>query len=175
MPTLITQEDEILSRLATIELHQGELKFSAGHFMIYPDNRRESLHGHDYQVSVAFHTLIQNNGMCFDIRNYKQRLHQLCAEVDYRFILPSKSDYLRIEDAGDKWVAHVHGQSLPFLKTDAVVLPITNATLEELSYWVLQQLIQNPDEIKNHNIQGIDVRVFNGRGEAGLSTWKTTA
>lgn len=164
-----------MSRIATIELHKEELKFSAGHFMIYSDNERESMHGHDYQIGVAFHTEIQRNGMCFDVRLYKRRLTELCAFLDYRFILPSQSDFLQIEDAGDKWLAKLGLQILPFLKTDAVVLPISNVTLEELSYWVLQQLTQNSSELTQHSILGIDVRVYNGRGEAGVAKWVVNA
>lgn len=160
-----------MSRIAVVELHKEEMKFSAGHFMILSSTLRESTHGHDYQVSAAFHTIIKSNGMSFDCRDYKQRILQLCKSLDYRFMLPSQSDFLRLEDAGDKWITHFDKETLSFLKKDSVVLPICNITLEELSYWFLQQLTKNEPELKEHLIIGITIKVFNGRGESGASSW----
>jgi 6-pyruvoyltetrahydropterin/6-carboxytetrahydropterin synthase len=161
-----------VSRFATVELHKEELKFSAGHFMIFSATQRENMHGHDYQVSVAFDCTVGGNGMSFDCRHYKQRVLKLCQQLDYRFILPSQSDYLRLEETADKWLAHVCNEVLPFLKKDAIVLPISNATLEELSNWFLHQLTVNAIELVEHQIHAITVRVFNGRGESGASYWR---
>lgn len=160
-----------MTRSAIIEIHKDELKFSAGHFMLLSDKERESMHGHDYQVNVAFNTLITHNGMAFDCRLYKQRLVKLCQSLDYHFILPSLSEYMRIEETNDTWKAYFDNQTLSFAKKDVVVLPIVNVTLEELSYWFLQQLTENPVELQNHHIQGLTVRVFNGRGESGTAMW----
>lgn len=160
-----------MSRLAIVELHKEELKFSAGHFMLFSATERESMHGHDYQLNVAFHTYITHNGMAFDCRDYKKKLLALCQMLDYHFLLPSQSDYLRLEDGGDHWIGHLQNQTLSFLKKDTVILPISNVTLEELSNWFLQQLTQHPDELKSHHIQSIMVKVFNGRGESGATQW----
>ncbi len=163
-----------MSRLAIIELHKEELKFSAGHFMLFSATEREKMHGHDYMISAAFHTLIKSNGMAFDCREYKQKLAKFCQLLDYQFILPGQSDFMRLEDTGDRWIAYFGQETFSFLKKDVVVLPISNVTLEELSYWLLQQLTQNEQELKKHCIQGIALKVFNGRGESGAANWGKT-
>ncbi|MDR3478974.1 MAG: 6-carboxytetrahydropterin synthase [Gammaproteobacteria bacterium] len=160
-----------MSRFAIIEIDKEELKFSAGHFMILSATQRESLHGHDYQVSVALHAHIQQNGMAFDCRYYKQKLLALCKTLDYRFLLPNASDFLTIEESGEHWVCRLSTEQLTFLKKDSIVLPICNATLEELSYWFLQQLTADQIELKEHGIESITLKVHNGRGEAGASQW----
>jgi 6-pyruvoyltetrahydropterin/6-carboxytetrahydropterin synthase len=162
-----------VARSAIVELHKEELKFSAGHFMLLSATEREGMHGHDYQINVAFNCLITHNGMAFDCRLYKQRLLALCQTLDYRFLLPGQSDYMRVEDQGDAWAAYFGEQTMSFLKQDTVVLPICNVTLEELSHWFLEQLIVNQEELQEHQIQGITVRIFNGRGESGASSWET--
>lgn len=159
-------------RLSVIEIHKEELKFSAGHFMIFADSERESMHGHDYQVHAAFNTLIEHNGMAFDCRVYKQKLLKLCQGLDYRFLLPGQSDYLHLEDAGTTWIAAIRQEKIIFPKKDIVVLPLCNITLEELSFWFLQQLLQDPDALDKDNIFGIVIKVFNGRGESGATEWK---
>jgi len=159
-------------RSAIIELHKEELKFSAGHFMLLSAKERETMHGHDYQIHVTFHTLIQQNGMAFDCRLYKQQLQHICETLDYRFILPSQSDYLKIEEKGDQWLVHFGSETIPFLKKDAILLPICNVTLEELSHWFLQQLTQKETELAKNGIEKIILKVFNGRGESGATSWE---
>ena len=160
-----------MGRSAIVELHKEELKFSAGHFMLLSATQRESMHGHDYQIHVAFHTFIEHNGMAFDCRLYKQRLLNICQSLDYRFILPSQSEYLQLCEENDKWIAKFDQQMIPFLKQDAVVLPICNVTLEELSHWFLEQITADQSELTMHHIHGITVKVYNGRGESGSTTW----
>lgn len=161
----------MVGRSAIVELHKDELKFSAGHFMLLSATQRESMHGHDYQIHVAFHTLIVHNGMAFDCRFYKERLLKICQQLDYHFILPGQSQLMQIREEQDKWIVEFAQQTIPFLKQDAVVLPICNVTLEELSNWFLEQITLNQTELQEHNIQGITMKVFNGRGESGSTTW----
>jgi len=165
-----------VGRFAIVELHKDELKFSAGHFMLLSPTSRESMHGHDYQIHVAFHTLIEENGMSFDCRLYKQRLLQICQMLDYRFILPAHSNYLRVREEKDHWIAEFNHEVMSFLKQDAVVLPISNVTLEELSDWFLREITADLRELQAHRIHGVTVKVYNGRGESGSTLWgKMTA
>jgi 6-pyruvoyltetrahydropterin/6-carboxytetrahydropterin synthase len=160
-----------VSRLNIVALHSDELKFSSGHFMIISPDRRETAHGHDYQLSVAIHTLITHNGLSFDCRNFKQKLIKICRSLDYRFLLPTQSEYLSLEETQDSILAHFNDETLTFLKKDSVLLPINNVTLEELSYWFLQQITQDAESLKADQIIGLKVKILNGRGESGTSLW----
>lgn len=162
-----------MSRPAIVEIHKEELGFSAGHFTIFTATDREDLHGHNYSVNTAFHVLLNDNGLAFDYRIYKKKLLALCDKLDRRFLLPSQSKYLTIEETGDMLLAHFGKEKIPFLKRDVVLLPICNVTIEELSNWFLEQLIQNPEELNKHCIQGITVSVYNGPGQSGSTRWGT--
>lgn len=161
-----------MQRIATLEIHKEECSFSAGHFTIFSATERETLHGHNYYVSIAFEIAISHNGLSFDYRDYKKKLDQLCALLNRRLLLPAQSPYLRIEDAGDYWDTYFDGKKMPFLKDDTVILPIANATIEELSYWFLQQLVNNQEQLKHDRIQKLSVRVFNGPGQSGGAHWE---
>ena len=160
-----------MPRLAVIQIHKEELKFSAGHFMIITHEHRETMHGHDYQVQVAFKALILHNGMAFDCRIYKKKLLELCQLIDYHFILPAHSSYLQLTETASQCIAKIGEDTFPFYKKDCIILPICNVTIEELSNWFLQQLLQNTQELAEHQIQEITVTVFNGRGESGSTHW----
>src|SRR4051812_33019918 len=96
----------VVTRLATLQLHREAISFSAGHFTILSPTERETLHGHNYSVSATFQVLLHENGMSFDYRYYKNILASICKKIALRFLLPGKSQYLRIEDAGNLWIAH---------------------------------------------------------------------
>lgn len=160
-----------MTRPATVEIHKDELSFSAGHFTIFSATSREDLHGHNYYVSAEFHVTLNDNGLAFDYRIYKKKLQLLCEQLDRRFLLPAHSQFLTLHDHGDMWFAHFSDEKIPFLKRDVVILPICNVTIEELSHWFLQQITQDVDELTQHHIQQITLKVFNGPGQSGGACW----
>ena len=158
-------------RFANLEIHKGEFSFSAGHFTIFSATEREQLHGHNYQVSIAFNIKIEHNGLSFDYRHYKKKIFALCDALDRHFLLPNASPYLKLEEDGDYWIAHFNHKKIPFLKEDVVILPLTNITIEELSHWFLQKILEDQSEFSSHGIHGITVKVFNGPGQSGGASW----
>ena len=160
-----------MSRLASLEIHKEEFSFSAGHFTIFSATEREQMHGHNYYVSIAFNKAIQHNGLSFDYRYYKKKMLNLCNQLDRYFLLPSKSPYLQLEDHNDYWIAHFNQKKLFFLKEDTIILPLTNITIEELSYWFLQKILEDQAQIEQHGISHMTVKVYNGPGQSGGASW----
>lgn len=160
-----------VTRKSIVEIHKDEISFSAGHFTIFGATEREDMHGHNYNVSVALHTILADNGLSFDYRFYKNILLNLSKQLDRRFLLPAHSPFLTLKEAGNLWLAHYNHEDIPFLKRDVIILPITNITIEELSQWFLQQLIEDQEQIKNHHIHAITVKVYNGPGQSGAASW----
>ncbi|HEX2549882.1 MAG TPA: 6-carboxytetrahydropterin synthase [Gammaproteobacteria bacterium] len=157
---------------AIVALHNEEHSFSAGHFTIFSETDREDLHGHNYYVHVSFTVTLNHNGMAFDYRIYKKKLQILCDSLDRKFLLPQYSPYLSLEDKGNMWLAHFNHEPISFLKRDAMILPITNITIEELSHWFLQQLTQDFAELTCNSIAEITVKVFNGPGQSSAANFK---
>ncbi len=165
------KEERNVPRNAILEIHKDELQFSAGHFTIFSATERENIHGHNFNVNVEFHFVLAPNGISFDYRFYRSKLSKLCEQLHLRFLAPEHSPFLKIEDAGDCWFLHFNNEKIPFLKRDLMILPVANVTIEELSYWFLQQLLQQPNELDNHGIHKLIVRVFNAPGQSGAAEW----
>lgn len=159
----------VVSRIAIVDIHAEENSFSAGHFTIFSASEREDLHGHNYRVAVSIQVELHDNGLAFDYRVYKNKLKELCQQLDRRFLLPSQSQYLKIEDRDDMWIGHFNDEKIPFLKRDVLILPICNVTIEELSHWFLTQLTDNKEELARHGIQHMTVKVFNGPDQSGAA------
>jgi len=164
-----------VARVASLEIHKDELAFSAGHFTIFSATEREQLHGHNYNVSLCIDLTIHENGLSFDYRHYKNKLQVLCDEIDNYFLLPANSPYLKIEDTGEYLMAEFNQKKIPFLKEDVKVLPVTNVTIEELANWLLQNITTNLDELNQHGIHGLTLKVFNGPGQSGGARWEKSA
>jgi 6-pyruvoyltetrahydropterin/6-carboxytetrahydropterin synthase len=169
------------SRLSTIELFKEEMKFSAGHFTIFPPNDevnglpiRENLHGHNYNLYASFTTLIsdENLGLSYDYRFYKEKLYNLCQQLNETVILPGNCKYLSIFDKEKYYHIHFNDEIIIFLKRDVTILPLTNVTVEELSYWYLNQLLFDKNELDKNQITEITMKVFSGPGQSGSACWK---
>lgn len=152
--------------VVTIRLAKENMKFSAAHFTIFNATERERLHGHNFRVEANIEARMLGNGMCFDYGIYKDRIVALCRELNEWTILPTRSPYLRIEDAGEHVYAHFGGERIPFLRGDVLLLPIENATLEEFAHWFLQRLGEDRAALRAHGIAAIEVRVFSGPGQS---------
>lgn len=152
--------------VVTIRLAKENMKFSAAHFTIFNATERERLHGHNFRVEADIEARMLGNGMCFDYGIYKDRIVALCRELNEWTILPTRSRYLRIEDAGEHVYAHFGGERIPFLRGDVLLLPIENATLEEFAHWFLQRLGEDRAALRAHGIAAIEVRVFSGPGQS---------
>ena len=160
-----------MERFATIELSKEYQKFSAAHFTIFSATERERLHGHNYRVSVAIEAPVQDDGLVISYRVFKDKLKQLCEELDEYVHLPALSPYLHIERTGDCYKVGYNGESMLLLCSDTLVLPIRNTTLEEYSYYILERLMA--DELINaHHVRQIEVKVASGPGQWGSSRWQ---
>lgn len=158
--------------LATVELQKESMKFSAGHTTIFSATDREPLHGHMYQVYLGLTTWVEHNGMTFDYRYYKERIHQLCKSLNQTFLMPGLSPYLKYDQDDTYCYFTFNHKKIPFLPEDVTVLPLTNITVEELSRWFVNELIKDRDELNRHRIEKVVVKVFSAPGQSASHEWQ---
>lgn len=163
-------------RLTRLELFKEQMNFSAGHFTIFSATERENMHGHNFFAHVAIESDVAENGMASDYGIYKKAILDLCRSLDHAFLLPTQNSYLRLEEDNQYVYAYFNAdrEKIPFLKRDVKLLPIRNVTLEELSFWFLGELLLL---IKDQSdlVESMEVKIFSGPGQSGLSSWKKSA
>lgn len=164
-----------MEKLTTIDITKEYLHFSAAHFTIFSATERERLHGHNFFVSAAVTAVVQADGMCFNYVELKNSLRELCVGFDEYLLLAGNSPYQQISDHGLNYKVCFADEEMYFLKADTRVLPVANITIEELSYYLLQQLLQDPRYGQNPDIREIVLRVSSGPGQWGSSQWKNPA
>ncbi len=165
---LISLNTEILSR---IELSKQATNFSAAHFTIFSASEREDLHGHNFQVICEVLAPVGRNGLVFDYALLKDALRSLCSRLDEKTILPENSPYLLIE-RDDLYVFAIYNdERIPFLHRDVITLPISNVSVEELSRYILEKLLENKS-IKNQDVREIVIKVSSSPGQSGSAIWR---
>jgi 6-pyruvoyltetrahydropterin/6-carboxytetrahydropterin synthase len=157
--------------MSVIELQKESMKFSAGHTTIFSKTDREPLHGHTYNVYLALTTEVGENGLMFDYRFYKQRIHQLCRELNQIFLMPMHSPYMTYREEGEYYYFLFNGKEMPFLKEDVKLLPVRNITVEELSKWMVDALAEDKEELEKNKITNVTVKVFSAPGQSGSYCW----
>jgi len=157
--------------LTTVELEKESMTFNAGHTTIFSATEREPLHGHYYQVGIAVSTWVTENGMKFDYRYYKKRVGDLCQELNQRFLMPMNSPHLEITEDDAYYYFKFNHKTMPFLKEDIKLMPLTNITIEELSKWFVEQLTKDPQELEDLSIARLTIKVYSAPGQSASYEW----
>ena len=160
-----------MERLTTLYIDKESHKFSAAHYTIFSAIERERLHGHNYSVSARIVAPMGDNGFSADYNVYKTRLATLCDSLDEYMLLAGESPYQQIAEAGSCFRVSYAEEEMLFLQSDTLVLPITNVTVEELSYYLLQQLLLDS---AGEDLREIELCVASGPGQKGCAIWRSS-
>lgn len=161
-----------MKKLTTIEIEKQYLHFSVGHFTIFSATERERLHGHNIRIAVRITGAVDDNGLCFDYAIYKKVLKELCAQYDEYTLIAKHSPYLKITENGDYYDVVHNGINMPLLKSDTLLLPIHNVTIEELAHYLLEQLVGDRDLLDELDIQAMEMRVSSGPDQWASAKWQ---
>jgi 6-pyruvoyltetrahydropterin/6-carboxytetrahydropterin synthase len=124
---------------ASLELARGDMGFSAAHFSIH-HGRSERLHGHNYRVRLRVRGSIGEEGTVVDFSSLKAALRALCAELDERMLVPTRSPRVRVEETADGVSLTEGSRRFLLPRSDVVMLPVVNTTCECLADHLLGAL-----------------------------------
>jgi 6-pyruvoyltetrahydropterin/6-carboxytetrahydropterin synthase len=160
-----------MEQLTTLYIDKESHKFSAAHYTIFSATERERLHGHNYSVSAKIVAPMGANGFSADYNVYKARLARLCTALDEYMLLAGESPYQQITASGACYRVMHADQEMLFLQSDTLVLPIRNATVEEFSRYLLQQLLADS---AGDDLREIELCVSSGPGQKGCASWRSS-
>ena len=125
----------------SIELDKEYFKFSAAHFLIFPDGTAERLHGHNYRVFVEIDAALTRFGLVIDFRMVKPVVRELCDELDEHWLVPGEHPVLEHRARPDG-VTEVRYRERYYAAptADVLVLPINNTSSENLATWLGHEL-----------------------------------
>jgi 6-pyruvoyltetrahydropterin/6-carboxytetrahydropterin synthase len=127
----------------SIEVEKEYLKFSAAHFLIFPDGSAERLHGHNYRVYVELEARLSPFGLVLDFQHIKPLVRELVGELDEHWILPAKHPELKLTHRPDGIVeVRYRERYYAAPAEDVLPLPINNSSAENLAALLAGRLLE---------------------------------
>ncbi len=125
----------------SIELEKQDFKYSAAHFLIFPDGSAERLHGHNYRVFVEVGGELTEFGLVLDFQQVKPIVRELLGELNERFLLPGEHPELEVKQRADG-VVEVRYRERYYAapREDVVILPINNTSSENMAAFLGRRL-----------------------------------
>jgi 6-pyruvoyltetrahydropterin/6-carboxytetrahydropterin synthase len=158
----------------SILIEKEYLKFSAAHFLIFPDGSAERLHGHNYQVTCAVSGPLSRFGLVLDFMEVKPVIRELCDQLDEHWLLPGEHHELAIEEDSDHWDVRYRERHYRAPKEDVIVLPINNTSAENLAAWVGGELKRRlVARFPDVPFEEVEVSVEETSGQRGIWTWRS--
>ena len=124
-----------------IDLQKEAFKFSAAHFLIFPDGTAERLHGHNYRVFVELEAQLSTHGLVMDFKAIKPVVRAICYRLDEHWIVPGEHPVLRWSESGDSIEVRYRERIYRAPREDVLVLPINNTSSENLASWFGRELL----------------------------------
>jgi len=139
----------------TISVACGEAGVvSAAHFLLFPPDGREPLHGHDYRMTLSA-TLDRASGPGLEER-VAAAATRATATLEHRLILAGRPAVGTLERIGDEWVQTLPRETLRFPAADCVVLDNGNSTTEAIAAWIADRIASDPDLVGS-GVRAIEV------------------
>lgn len=159
-----------MERSWSISIAKDYLKFSAAHFLIFPDGSAERLHGHNYKVYVDVHTRLDAHGLVLNFKEIKPVVRALCDELDEHLLIPGEHPELTCEAQPDgQSVIRYRGRRYSVPTDEVIVLPISNTSAENLAGWLADQLVARiRAKFDAVDLQRLEVGVEETPGQRGV-------
>ncbi len=158
-----------MPRSFSIEINKDYFNFASAHFLIFADGRREHLHGHNYQVSIAVEGDLDRAGVLIDFITLKPLVKKVCDALDHRTLIQGKSSRLKIRRDSKNVEVVYRNQRLVLPRQDVLLLPILNTSTELLAEYLAAQLRRRiPRHFPGVKIHLIEVGVEESRGQRGF-------
>ena len=151
-----------------IRIAEGDLVFSAGHFIVLEAGQCERLHGHSYHVAAEVHGPLNEDHFVVDFDAFHESLKNILAELDHRMLLPTRHPVLRVS-AGEKEIeVSLTDRRWVFPKDDCLLLPISTTTTELLAQWIGERLKESLTALCGVPPRRVKIEVGEGTGSSAV-------
>jgi 6-pyruvoyltetrahydropterin/6-carboxytetrahydropterin synthase len=143
---------------------KSAIRFSACHMLLRHD-KCSRLHGHSYCIHLKVHGTIDENNMVVDFGKIKSRLRDFAKDLDHMTLVPTRNDDIKILDNKEDGTVNVDmcGKRYTFPVEDVKFLPIPTTTVEEMSKYLLEKLLEEFDFPST--ITGVELGMDEGMGQ----------
>jgi 6-pyruvoyltetrahydropterin/6-carboxytetrahydropterin synthase len=158
-----------MSRTFSIEVAKDYFNFASAHFLIFADGKRESLHGHNYQVSVSMEGDLDRAGVVLDFISFKPLVKRICDSLDHRTLIQTESPAIQVRQRPQEIEVRYGKQKIILPKQDVILLPLANTSTELLAEHIANRIRQDVRrKFPRTTIRFMEVGVEEARGQRGV-------
>lgn len=158
-----------MPRRFSIEVAKDYFNFASAHFLIFANGRREALHGHNYQVSVAVEGELDKAGVLLDFITFKPLVKRVCDDLDHRTLIQRDSPLLKIRQDRKAIELFYKDQRIILPRRDVILLPLINTSTELLAEHIANKIRQMTcRQFPRARLRLIEVGVEEARGQKGI-------
>ncbi len=158
----------------SILLEKEYLNFSIAHFLIFPDGSQERLHGHNYRIRAEIHCALSEFGLVIDFNKIKPILRQICDEMDQHFVIPGEHRVLTYNERPDGVMEVKYLESYYAAPVgDCIVLPLNNISVENLSCWLANELLNRiAEQLPDVKVLELTLSTEESPGQRGVYRYR---
>jgi 6-pyruvoyl-tetrahydropterin synthase len=159
-----------LHRTFSIKVDKQYFNFAAAHFLIFGNDEREPLHGHNYRVSLVAHSTCLKDDMVFDFLDIKPIVRDICNSLDHKVLLPQLNPRVTIQELDNSLIQFSPPKGPPFTfpMEDVLLLPIENTSAERLAIYIGEKIIAAIKNQFSFAFDRIEVSVEETPGQAAI-------
>lgn len=152
-----------------VSVSKDYLTFSAAHFLTIPGHKCESLHGHNYVVTVTVDGPVDPaTGFVVDFAVLKRVLRPAIAALDHRVLVPGANGHVSIsESRGATAVAWGGTDRFVFPTAHVCVVPVMHTTAELLAEHLARDVIRGLERESVGRFEAVTVAVEESPGQSG--------
>jgi len=158
-----------------IDLAKEAFKFSAAHFLIFPDGTAERLHGHNYRVFVSMESELSPHGLVIDFKMIKPLVKEMVDALDEYWLLPGRHPVLRVNEL-EGGISEVVYQERRYTApaNELIILPVNNTSVENLAGYLVDDLRRRfTERFPDVPLITLRVAVEETSGQRGACTWRS--
>ena len=153
----------------SIKVYKQYFNFASSHFLIFDDDTREPLHGHNYRVMIKGDAPKLESDMVFDFLDIKPIVREVCDSLDHKLLLPGENLKLEIQTQDKNYVVTTPDKSsFSFPKDDVSILPISNTSAERLAIYINSEIRRITKERFDFTFETFEVEVEETPGQSAI-------
>lgn len=152
-----------------VHIARPELKFSCAHMTVFPDGRKERLHGHNYTLAIAVE--LADGGPLLEFATVRAALTAECQALRELLLLPGENPrFEAVRQDGGELEFRLCGARYVVPAGDARILPVDNVTVEGLASYLAGRLrMALADALRAARAIALDVTVEETPGQGATA------
>ncbi len=148
----------------SLKLAKESFKFSGAHFTTFSKTEAETLHGHNYYVSIdLIGCKSLTHGMIIDLNEPKKIIKSLLESMDEKVLVAKLDPFTKIKTDNSTLSIQFNGKDYSFPLEDCFIVPAENITIEELAHFISKKL---KPHFESYPLTSFSVEVAETRGQS---------